>query len=79
MNEELYLENEAKDGYMPCCNLCHKPFEDGDIGEVKNYPEDGLVSVFFECKTCKEESSFCYKPYFYDSTRILPRISKKVE
>lgn len=56
-----YKLNQSKDGYMPCCPKCGTEFEDGEIGDVKNYPADGRISVFFTCNECKEESSFIYK------------------
>lgn len=48
---------------MPCCHKCDKPFSDGEIGDVKNYPYDGLVAVFFKCSNCGEESQFIYEPF----------------
>lgn len=54
--------NEIGDGYMPCCYSCGKPYADGDIGDVKNYPDDGAIAVFFICGDCDEESMFVYKP-----------------
>ena len=62
MSEEKWKMNEAKDGIMPCCKKCGKAFADGDIGDVKNYPEDGVVAVFFKCESCGEESDFTYVP-----------------
>ncbi len=57
---------------MPCCGYCGQPFPDAEPGDVKNYPEDGIVAVFFECDACsitkedgtviKKESIFYYKP-----------------
>jgi hypothetical protein len=34
---------------MIVCPLCLEPIQDGEIGEVKNYPEDGRIAVFFDC------------------------------
>ncbi|KKR01650.1 MAG: hypothetical protein UT24_C0003G0057 [Candidatus Woesebacteria bacterium GW2011_GWB1_39_12] len=76
MSDECYMRNEAKDGYMPCCSKCHKPFEDAEIGDVKNYPEDGRVSVFFKCNSCRDEggadleSDFTYKPDLKDEFKV---------
>lgn len=74
MTEE-WMRNEAGDGYMPVCPKCHTPYEDSEIGDVKNYPEDGLVSVFFTCKKCGEETSFTYRPYMKnpDDYKIIKR------
>ena len=47
---------------MPCCHKCGEPFADGDIGDAKNYPDDGVIAVFFTCEDCKEESEFIYVP-----------------
>ena len=69
MNDGSYKRNQSKDGWMPCCSECGQPFGDGDIGDVKNYPDDGLVAVFFKCENCKDdagdslESRFNYQPY----------------
>ncbi len=57
-----FKRNVMKDGYMPCCGKCGKPYPDAEPGDVKNYPDDGAVAVFFTCDVCKEESSFTYKP-----------------
>lgn len=58
-----FVLNEMKDGYKPCCAFCGQPYPDGEIGDVKNYPADGLVSVFFTCEKCGKESEFLYEPY----------------
>ena len=63
MSEEKWKRNEAKDGWMPCCKKCGEPFPDGMIGDVKNYPDDGVVAVFFSCEHCNEESDFTYRPF----------------
>lgn len=52
-----YRKNDAGDGYLPVCK-CGQPYGDAHIGEVKNYPDDGVVAVFFTCETCKEECQF---------------------
>ncbi len=67
-----WKKNEARDGWMPCCGKCGEPFSDAHPGDVKNYPDDGLVAVFFKCDNCTEpdgfggllrlESIFYYKP-----------------
>ena len=76
MTEE-YMPNEAGDGYMPVCPKCHTPFEDSEIGDVKNYPEDGVVAVFFKCKKCGTETDFIYVPLMKnpDSYKIIKRPS----
>ncbi|MEW6540596.1 MAG: hypothetical protein AB1402_03125 [Bacillota bacterium] len=58
-----YRLNDAGDGYMPVCGNCEKAFPDAEIGTAKNYPDDGLVAVFFECGYCGEESVHYYQPY----------------
>lgn len=58
-----YKQNAAGDGEMPCCAKCQEPYGDGDIGDAKNYPEDGVIAVFFTCEKCKEESQFTYVPW----------------
>ena len=58
-----YMLNEAGDGYKPCCAKCGKPFPDAEVGDVKNYPDDGLIMAFFTCEQCGEESKFTYEPY----------------
>ena len=57
-----YRTNQAGDGHEPCCGKCGEPYGDGDIGEVKNYPDDGEIAVFFTCEACHEESQFSYRP-----------------
>ena len=47
---------------MPCCAFCGLPYPDAHIGEVKNYPDDGVILVFFTCETCNKESEFIYIP-----------------
>ena len=61
--EGRYVRNEAKDGWSPACSKCGHVFEDAEVGEVKNYPEDGLIAVWFNCPNDKEEVSFNYVPY----------------
>ena len=58
-----WKRNQMGDGDMPCCGKCGKAYGDGEIGDVKNYPDDGLVVVFFTCEHCKEESQFYYIRY----------------
>jgi hypothetical protein len=75
MPQGIYKRNEAKDGWMPCCSKCGEPYPDAEPADVKNYPDDGLVAVFFKCENCKDEngepleSMFYYKPY-KPTTRI---------
>jgi hypothetical protein len=57
-----YQKNESGDGFVPCCYNCGKPFADGDIGDAKNYPDDGVVAVFYTCEKCDVESEFVYVP-----------------
>lgn len=52
---------------MPICGWCGKPFRDGNCGDFKNYPADGVVSVFFICEepNCPsegDETVFTYRP-----------------
>jgi len=70
-----YKTNSAKDGIMPVCPYCEKPYTDGHVGDFKNYPADGLITVFFECErsSCpsndplsrfhREDAIFYYVPY----------------
>ena len=58
-----FKRNQSDDGFLPVCK-CRHEFEDAAIGEVKNYPDDGEVAVFFPCPKCKEEVSFTYVPYW---------------
>jgi RNase P subunit RPR2 len=67
---EKWMKNQAGDGYMPCCKKCGNPFEDAEVGDVKNYPEDGGIAVFFTCEDCKEESEFTYKPDMSDPALV---------
>lgn len=55
---EKYVKNQSKDGVLPVCPYCDTPYPDACYGEVKNYPEDGMVSVFMRCEggSCNEES-----------------------
>ncbi|MDD1469617.1 hypothetical protein MEO43_31285 [Dolichospermum sp. ST_sed5] len=57
-----YKKNQSKDGWMPCCFKCGEPFDDGDIGDAKNYPDDGVIAVFYTCEKCDVESEFIYVP-----------------
>jgi len=69
VKQGTWKRNEANDGWMPCCNKCGKPYPDAHIGDVKNYPEDGAIAVFFTCEECGEESDFTYNP----AIRLCPR------
>ena len=57
-----YLKNSSLNGGMPMCGECKVPYSDGHVGEVKNYPDDGIVAVFFTCEECGKESTFYYTP-----------------
>ena len=63
MTDGKYVKNMADDGWLPICGKCGKPYPDSHIGDVKNYPEDGVIAVFFTCEVCGEESDFTYIPY----------------
>lgn len=50
------IRNQSDDGWKPTCGECGYEFEDAETdGEIKNYPEDGGVAVFFNCPNCKDE------------------------
>ena len=51
-----YIQNEAKDGVMPVCPSCGETYPDACYGEVKNYPDDGGLTVFMKCENCDEEA-----------------------
>ncbi len=62
-----FMTNKHGDGHMPCCAWCGKPFRDANCGDFKNYPVDGVISIFFVCEEpgCPskgDESVFTYKP-----------------
>lgn len=63
MTKGKYVRNQADDGWLPICGNCDAPYPDSHIGDVKNYPDDGLIAVFFTCEKCGVESSFEYIPY----------------
>ena len=52
-----WVRNAKKDGDKPVCPFCDRPYGDGDIFDVKNYPEDGGAVMFFECEVCEKEAS----------------------
>jgi DNA-directed RNA polymerase subunit M/transcription elongation factor TFIIS len=61
--EAKMVRNDAGDGWKPVCPKCGYEFEDGETnGSLKNYPDDGVVAVFFNCPRCKEEVS-CFAAY----------------
>jgi len=69
MTTGKYVKNEAGDGWKPVCGKCSLEFEDGEIGNTKNYSEDGIMAVFFTCPECKEESEFYYQPFKPENSR----------
>jgi hypothetical protein len=54
-NSAKMVRNGSDDGWLPVCPYCDRPFGDGQIGEVKNYPDDGGAVVFFVCERCAKE------------------------
>ena len=55
-----WIRNETDDGDMPVCPYCDKPYGDGHISNVKNYPHDGGAMLFLECEDCKKEASMYF-------------------
>ena len=39
-------------GVCPCGTV----YEDADVGDVKNYPDDGGFAIFMTCESCGDES-----------------------
>jgi hypothetical protein len=70
MVDGKYIKNQAADGWKPVCGKCKKAFPDAEIGDTKNYPEDGLLAVFYTCESCHEESDFVYQPYEPEKSRV---------
>ena len=58
-----WMKNQANDGWMIVCPECNEPIPDGEIGDAKNYPEDGDIAVFFKCPNCgAEDIEGIYQP-----------------
>ena len=51
-----FIKNESKDGVLPVCPHCGVEYPDACVGDVKNYPDDGMVAVFMICESCGEEA-----------------------
>ena len=56
-----YIKNQHKDGILPVCPYCEKPYPDACYGEVKNYPDDGGLAVFMNCESCDEEAQATFQ------------------
>lgn len=54
--EPKWIRNQSDDGDRPVCPYCDEPYGDGDIFDIKNYPDDGIGAVFFPCVNCEKES-----------------------
>jgi len=54
--EPKWKRNQLDDGDEPICPYCNTSYGDGDIFEIKNYPDDGMASIFFPCEECGEEA-----------------------
>ena len=50
--EPTWLRNDADDGDKPVCPYCNKPYPDAAVFDIKNYPEDGTLALFFPCERC---------------------------
>ena len=46
-----WITNEY-DNPIPVCPYCDEPYGDGDIFNVKNYPDDGGAVMFLICEDC---------------------------
>ena len=78
------MTNQAGDGVMPVCPYCDRPYIDAHVGDFKNYPADGLLTVFFICerRDCqsndptteyyKEDGIFYYIPHEPEKRGIIP-------
>lgn len=54
--EPLWVRNEMDDGDKPVCPYCIVPYGDGDIFDIKNYPDSGMAAIFFMCEECQKEA-----------------------
>lgn len=67
-----WVRNKMDDGDIPICPYCEKPYEDGAIFDVKNYPADGRAAMFFNCDVCNKEAQYIFD---WDQMRISEDIS----
>lgn len=58
---ETFNENQSKDGVCPVCPHCELEYPDASYGEIKNYPEDGMVAVFMYCEHCATEAEVLFE------------------
>ena len=56
-----YIKNESKDGLLPMCPYCGVEYSDTCYGEVKNYPDDGVLAVFMQCKNCDKTARVLFE------------------
>lgn len=47
--------------WFPVCPSCEKRYEDGQILDIKNYPDDGGGLLFLECEGCHVETQLVFE------------------
>lgn len=57
--EPAWASNMAGE-WFPVCPSCSKRYGDGQILDVKNYPDDGMGIVFLECVYCGVEAEIAF-------------------
>ncbi len=60
-----WRKSEQFDEYQPVCRKCEETYPDGQIFDVKNYPDDGGATLFLKCEKCGYEAqlNFEWKPF----------------
>jgi hypothetical protein len=67
-----WTTNEYGD-IKPVCPYCDKPYGDGDIFDVKNYPDDGGAIMFLICQYCKDNKTEEEAELIFDWNVIRPK------
>lgn len=51
----------GNDEWFPVCPKCSKRYTDGQILDIKNYPDDGGGMLFLECEYCQVEAALDFE------------------
>lgn len=58
---EPHWSSPRKNEWFPVCPKCGSRYYDGQILDVKNYPDDGSGLMFLACESCGTEAQLGFE------------------